>query len=400
MFGRVLAPTAPMSVTLLNRVSGAVILALALTAAGCLYPRTGPSSARVVSPPRRMHQLTVGERRDILKRAQVWRPIDTRRLNLLAGPQGPGAFAFAREVVCTYDYPDKPLSGLTPKFNCAVAPKDVVKVKYGRDNGEIYAEVAATRLFWALGFAADRMYSVKVVCRACPEDPYREGRAEWHLGRSGRTSTVVFDPATIEREPAGEEVEVPGFEGWVWTELEEVDEESGGAPRAHVDALKLLAVFVQHVDTKPDQQAIVCAPAHLTRDRRGNATCTAPMLMVKDLGATFGGDRRLAFDKMHLASWREIPVWRNEPGCVGQLTRSFTGNLSNPRIGEAGRRFLAGRLALLSDPQIRDLFVAARVEERGETVADGGRRRPVNADDWVAVFKQKRAAIASRRCPA
>jgi hypothetical protein len=32
------------------------------------------------------------------------------------------------------------------------------------------------------------------------------------------------------------------------------------APRAQVDALKLLAVFVQHSDTKPEQQGLVCAP--------------------------------------------------------------------------------------------------------------------------------------------
>ena len=37
-----------------------------------------------------------------------------------------------------------------------------------------------------------------------------------------------------------------------------VDPEFGGAPRAHRDAMKLLAVFLQHTDTKPEQQRIVC----------------------------------------------------------------------------------------------------------------------------------------------
>ena len=41
---------------------------------------------------------------------------------------------------------------MTPKFECEVTPGDVVKVKYGENNGEVFAEVAASRLFWALGF--------------------------------------------------------------------------------------------------------------------------------------------------------------------------------------------------------------------------------------------------------
>ena len=34
-----------------------------------------------------------------------------------------------------------------------------------------------------------------------------------------------------------------------------------GAPRAQRDALKLLAVFLQHTDRKPEQQRIVCLGA-------------------------------------------------------------------------------------------------------------------------------------------
>ena len=66
------------------------------------------------------------------------------------------------------NYVERDMGGNTPKFACRLANGDEVKVKYGRDNGEVYAEVAASRLLWALGFSADAMYPVRVRCHGCP----------------------------------------------------------------------------------------------------------------------------------------------------------------------------------------------------------------------------------------
>ena len=166
------------------------------------------------------------------------------------------------------------------------------------------------------------------------------------------------------------------------------------ARRAQVDALKLLAVFVQHMDSKPEQQALVCADGKTAKDRSGNATCREPLLVVKDLGSTFGAGSKFSFEKMKLASWRSVPIWKDAPGCQGHLTRSLIGTLEHPVISEAGRRFLADRLSLLNDRQLRDLFTAARVERRQDKV-DG---RQATVDDWVRVFKAKRDEIRNRRC--
>jgi hypothetical protein len=365
------------------------VVVAVVTSAACAKGQFGPSvSTPVVAAPRPIDKLSVEERRAIMERAQVWTPIQTSRLNLLTGPGGDGAFPFDAEVNCTYDYPDKPLSGVTPKFNCDLGKGDVVKVKYGESNGEVYAEVAASRLFWALGFIADRMYPVRVNCANCPPEPHKESGPEWRLGKSGSTATRVFDPAAIERDFPGEKVEVPGFEGWAWPELERLDGRNG-APRAHLDALKLLAVFVQHVDNKPEQQAIICAEDSIGRDRAGNATCGNPFLMVKDLGSTFGGGKAFNYDKMKLGSWKSVPIWKDKDACQGNLIRSIIGNLEHPMISEEGRRFLAERLQLLSDAQIRDLFRASRVDKRGD-----------NLDEWVAAFKNKRDQIVNHRCRA
>jgi hypothetical protein len=382
--------------TRLMRWTKLLSLAIALsTLVGCARGLYGPSVDTPAKPaPRKIDELSVSERRSMLDRAEAWRSIDTGQLDLLAGPRTENALPFDAPVSCMFAYPDKALSGATPKFECEIAPKDVVKVKYGLDNGEVFAEVAASRLFWALGFLADRMYPVKVTCLNCPPDPHKASTVDWGLGRPSNLATRVFDPAAIERPFDGKEIEVPKFKGWSWRELDEVTDNEAGASRAHVDALKLLAAFIQHVDSKAENQAIVCADADIGRDREGNATCTRPRLMVKDLGSSFAAASKVRFAKMNLASWRSVEVWKDRRRCRAELTSSIVGTLAHPEISEPGRRFLAERLSLLSDKQIRDLFSAARVERRKEKI-DG---RLVTVDDWVEVFKSKRDQIVSHRC--
>jgi hypothetical protein len=242
----------------------------------------------------------------------------------------------------------------------------------------------ATRLLWALGFGADAMYTVNVVCQGCPDDL-------GGIARPGGESR--FDPAVIERKMAGDEWPPDGRGGWSWQDLDRTA--AGGAPRAHRDALKLLAVFMQHSDSKPQQQRIVCLGGI---GRSG--TCNRPFLMVSDVGLTFGAASRANSNDLtgvNLERWRDTPVWKGPTGCVGNLEKSLTGTLENPEISEAGRRFLANLLVQLSDRQVRDLFEAARVNLRlrspGQVFSGFA-----TADEWVRAFKAKRAEIVSRRC--
>jgi hypothetical protein len=364
------------------------IVSVALFAGACATGRFGPPTTTPVPEGKHtLKNLSVNERDATLQRARVWQPIDTRSLDLAAGPPLPSALRIGGELTCKFVFPEKPLNGSTPKFRCEVRPDDVVKVKYGKNNGEVYAEIAASRLFWALGFKADRMYPARVTCQGCPGDPYAASKADWHLGKPEEVGQRVFDPTAIERPAPGSAIDVPGFEGWAWPELDKVDPRAGGASRAEVDAFKLLAVFVQHSDSKPEQQELLCAPGGVKRDRAGNETCLSPWLVVKDLGVTFGKATALNTSTMNLDDWSGAGIWREGASCVGDLPRSLTGSLENPRISEAGRAFLASRLLLLDDRQIGDLFRAARAERRGGTI-----------DDWVRVFKRKRDEIVKARC--
>jgi hypothetical protein len=349
----------------------ALVLLCAAGACNTIGVRTLAASQRKEDP-----------RVPVIERSRVWEPTTIARKDLKTGPQGPGAFAFNEIVTCTYL--DKKLSGLSPKFACLIGEDDEVKVKFGGNNGEVYGEVLATRLLWALGFPADRMYPVNVICRGCPEE---------FLGIDRGNGESRFDPAVIERKAEGTEW---GDQGWSWKELDAIDG-ARGAPRAHRDALTLLAVFMQHGDSKPQQQRIVCAAKATWPDPR---TCASPFLMISDVGLTFGRATRSNANDLsgvNLIGWRQTPVWKNEPGCIGNLPRSFSGTLAEPSISEAGREFLASLLMQLSDRQLQDLFEVSRVRLRLRSPGHVNSGFATVAE-WVEAFKAKRRQIVERRC--
>jgi hypothetical protein len=373
---------------------------VALTLGGCASGRFGPNpDTEAPKGPHTLKKLSVAERQQVMERAKVWRPMNTSSLDLTRGPVLPTSQRIPAQVACTFVFPDKPIGGMTPKFKCDLGKGDVVKVKYGEKNGEVYAEVAASRLLWALGFQADVMYPARVTCRNCPDDPFATSSADWQRGSPTRVSTKIYDPAVVERE-SGSAVEVPGYEGWAFPELDKIGSSTGGATRAQLDALKLLAVFIQHSDSKPGQQEIVCQEGSKQRDAKGNETCAEAWLVIKDLGGSFGKATKLNSSKMKLEDWDDAGIWKDAKQCVGDMPRSFTGSLEDPKISEVGRRFLAERLMLLRDKQIRDLFTVSNVVKRGETIDEAGAKRPVTVDDWVRVFKRKRSEIAAARCAA
>ena len=71
--------------------------------------------------------------------------------------------------------------------------------------------------------------------------------------------------------------------GFDFKEVDKISASEGGAPRAHVDALKLLATLVYYNDAKPENQRITCPLDAITPDGR----CEQPFMMLDDMGATF-----------------------------------------------------------------------------------------------------------------
>lgn len=175
-----------------------------------------------------------------------------------------------------------------------------------------------------------------------------------------------------------------------------MSEAAGGATRAERDALTLLAVLIQHSDSASGQQRVVC----LDDVREEDGRCAVPLMMINDLGVTFGranARNQQPRASVNLAEWKQLPIWKDTPQCVGNLVGSFQGTLKNPVISEEGRQFLADLLTQLSDEQLRDMFEGARVELRPRDPRRGSSGFP-GIDEWVNAFKQKRAEIVARRC--
>ena len=331
-------------------------------------------------------------RESVIARARVFVPsppsIPALDLSRTPGETRP----LGDEVTCTFE--PKDTKATSSKFDCRLDDGTVVKVKYGYSR-ERNGEVAATRLIAALGFPADQVsFARRVRCQGCPPMPFQTRRiAEWFFvaplldAVAAHTGAREFEWVAVERKAAGRALEVPHYEGWDWWELDLVDPRRGGASRADLDALRLMAVFLAHWDNKAPNQRLLCQG---DRDPEENPeACEAPLLMLQDLGSTFGPGK-VVYDK-----WRAVPIWKGETGCVISMeTLPYGGAGLRPlAISDAGRALLAGKLAQLSERQIYQLFEGARFP-------DPATGDPGNVTPWVETFREKVRQIVDRpTCP-
>lgn len=266
----------------------------------------------------------------------------------------------------TCRYLDQPLSGTSSKFHCVLDGGEVVKVKYGR-NPEIHAEAAATKLFAALEFPSDVVVIVpRIRCYGCPRLPFETLFVRSLLPldatlapRGEADGYTDFEWAAVEHTFPAPAIETDRSSGWAWWEMK-----LSQAPRADLDALRLLVVFLAHWDNKADNQRLVCldgSPATsallASAEPASTAqTCARPLALVHDLGATFGPY------KVNLSQWRDAPIWGDSRRCVVSM-RSLPyagGTFADVEISEAGRLQFARRLAMLTDDDIRAVFEEAR----------------------------------------
>jgi hypothetical protein len=387
----------------------------ALALAGVLaFPSATASAKHDIEFPK----PTAKERLDYVRRARVWEPTDVAAKNLYDGPTGRLPYAVDAEVSC--EFVPKRMSGWSSKFACRLDNGTVVKVKYddGGPYKEVFGEVLGTRLFWALGFYADRMLPVRMTCHGCPEHPFeyvsarkkRPMDADGEVAsfpESAKLGTYTFELAAVEEKLDSETIETKAKQGWPWSLLDQVDEAEGGATHAEVDALRLLNAFVQNADNKAAQNTLACPRAALRVDGDGAVTCERPVMYVDDLGSVFGkgGFTTGNAGRVDYDAWKGRRVWRDKDSCRARLSPvggDFrTSTLKDPVVGEEGRLLLAKQLDQLSDAQIADLFRAARIEKLHQTLHGGdGAEREVTIDDWVTLFKAKRSEITEHAaCP-
>jgi hypothetical protein len=377
-----------------------LLLSLASVAVWTLWARSEKPAATVSAPApgpapldglhRDTRVVSDAERRDAIARAHVWR---APKVPVARAPLGRDETTPPR-VDCRFKIAD--VDGTTPKFRCVLESGTEIRTKYSRVP-EIPAEAAATRLLAALGFGADHVTLVeRLRCYGCPLEPFLTMK----VVDATRTTPVyerVLDPdkyaefewVAIERKFDARPIESDGQKGWGFFELDGVDAAKGGAPRAHVDALRLMAVFLAHWDNKAENQRLVC----LSRAWPEGTPCPEPFLLMQDVGATFGPRKR------DLEAWERAAVWAHRPTCTISMDKLpyGGGTFGTARVSEQGRRFLVGLLEQLTDAQLAALFASARFDQPYARFVS--RTHPIS--EWVRVFQKRLKAISDGpACPA
>ena len=361
----------------------AVILALsgAVAIAATSEPQkpAGKPADAPVKERLKSKKVSKEERLDALSRAAVWQaPPPIAKARFEPDPKQP------REVTCTFEITQ--LGGTAPKFDCRTAEGERIRVKYGR-SPEVPSEVASAKLLHALGFGADSVMLVeRVRCYGCPNEPFMTMKTLGFAGAEKLYGKVMntkefkdFEWAAVERRHEGRPIETDDVEGWAFFELDVIDAKKGGAPKAHVDALRLLAVFLSHWDNKSENQRLMCLSE---KDWPEGGKCSKPFAMLQDVGSAWGPR------KVDLPEWEKAPIWADRAACkVSMDSLPYHGATFTPTtVTEAGRRHLGGLLSQLTDQQIDALFRHSRFDQSTGII---GGVKAASIADWVRAFRGK-----------
>jgi hypothetical protein len=283
--------------------------------------------------------------------------------------------------------------GTTPKFHCSVPgvvdeDGDLIRYKVkphfkgqSRDkrNGEIYGEFLSSRFSKALGFFADDEWVADVTCPDCEK--------ALTSGYQGARFTG-FEPAAGIELPLGKGIDAncDGKDsGALDSSLSKLLK--GGTPRDEIDAFKLWLAFIDHGDTKPDNQKFSCLDSEKVGDNKRTCKPGQAVYYVSDMGSTFGYSAS-SESKARLSNWKgKDPIKVSGGRCT--TTAKSVGDTS---ISEGGRQLLANGLQRLLEGErnnglITRVFRASRNQERDQP-----------PEEWTREFQRKARTIIDARC--
>ena len=303
------------------------------------------------------------------------------------------ANGFARPINCVANKDLNPGAGTTPKFHCSVpgvVNNDGQLIRYkvkphfkgqSRDkrNGEIYGEFLSSRFSKALGFFADDEWVADVNCPDCEKSLTKNFQG---------TSFSPFQPAAGIELGLGNGIDVNcdhKDSGALAGSLQKLLQ--SGAPRAEIDAFKLWLGFIDHGDTKTDNQKFACLKS--TKNPNNTRTCDPgeAVFYISDMGSTFGYSSA-SEKKATLAAWKGKDPIKVSGGHCTTTAKS----VGDPNISEGGRALLARGLERLLDAEKRDgtitnVFRASRNAERDQP-----------PEEWTREFERKARTIIEARC--
>ncbi len=291
---------------------------------------------------------------------------------------------------CMANKDPSPGAGTTPKFHCSVAGMteadgDLIRYKVkphfkgqtkDKRNGEIYGEFLSSRFSKALGFFSDDEWVADVTCRDCEKSLTR--------GFQGASFNPFQPAAGIELVIGrGIDVKCNNKDGAaIPNALSKL-----GSPRAEIDAFKLWLAFIDHGDTKTDNQKFACLDSQQNPDGSRSCKPGQAVFYVSDMGSTWGHSSS-SESKARLERWKgKDPI-----KVSGNQCSTTAKSVGDPQISEAGRKLLADQLQRLLDAEktnqtITRVFRASRNHERDEP-----------AEAWTAEFIRKANTIIDARC--
>ena len=299
----------------------------------------------------------------------------------------------ARPIICVANKDPTPGAGTTPKFHCSMAGMtdqdgDLIRYKVkphfkgqtkDKRNGEVYGEFLSSRFSKALGFFADDEWVVDVTCNDCQKSLTR--------GFQGASFSPFQPAAGVELTiGSGIDVKCNNKDGASIPDALSKLLQSG-APRAEIDAFKLWLAFIDHGDTKTDNQKFACLDSKKNPDGTRSCKPGQAVFYVSDTGSTWGHSTS-SESKARLERWKGKDPIKVSSGQCSTTAKS----VGDPAISEAGRKLLADQLQRLLDGErtsgtITRVFRASRNHERDEP-----------AQAWTAEFIRKGNTIINARC--
>ncbi|MDX6271340.1 MAG: hypothetical protein QOD28_2563 [Acidobacteriota bacterium] len=304
------------------------------------------------------------------------------------------ADGFAQPVKCVADKKPTKGSGTTPKFHCSVPgvvdeDGDLIRFKVKphfkgqakeKRNGEIYGEFLSSRFSKALGFFADDEWVADVTCPDCEKS--------LTSGFQG-VRFSPFQPAAGLELPLGKGIDINCSDedsGSISGSLSKLLQ-GGETSRAEIDAYKLWLAFIDHGDTKTDNQKFSCLKWKKNADNILTCEPGQAVYYVSDMGSTWGYSSS-SEKKATLKGWSgKDPIRVSGGRCI-----TTAKSVGDANISEAGRQLLANGLQRLldaekSDGLITKVFRASRNHERDQS-----------PELWAVEFARKAKLIIEARC--
>jgi hypothetical protein len=379
------------------------LVLVALTAAACIFAfaqmETNKASGEKKGPAKK-RCFTAESRNNAEQKAKVWQEPDADYDPVLgySATTGPRAGAppvdadgVAKPIQCRANKKESKGAGTTPKFYCSVPgvvdeKGDPIRYKVKpqfkgaekeKRNGEIYGEFLSSRFSKALGFFADDEWVADITCPDCEKSLTAKFQGAKFSSFQPAAGIELSLGKGIDADCDGKDA------GALAGSLERLLR--GGAPRAEIDAFKLWLAFIDHGDTKTDNQKYACLDAEKIGD--GGLTCDQPVYYVSDMGSTFGYASS-SEKKARLSEWvKKDPIKVSGGRCV-----TTAKSVGDSKISEAGRQLLATGLQRLLDAEktnglITRVFRASRNQERDES-----------PEAWATEFKRKARTIIDAHC--